>query len=138
MHEPISANEIPAVRRVISVSDKQSYDNSTKMEYYDIYNNLKSTVGHQLNRSNKIVKEYEKRYNENPDALTQKELERWGLYKDKLNNLKQTKDYYKLLEYKEAEKAMKQWDKEGVAYDESDVMKQVVDNVKAIDEPEQD
>ena len=134
--EEISVNEIPFVRRVYSVADKQVYDNSSRREYFDIYNDLKKGVDHKLQKYGKIVNEYDRRYNKNHETLTNEEMERWGLYLDKLNNLKQTKDYYKLQEYKEADKAMKQWDKEGVAYDESDVMKQVVDNVKAIDEAE--
>jgi hypothetical protein len=93
-------------------------------------------VDHKLQKYNKIVNEYDRRYNKNHETLTNEELERWGLYLDKLNNLKKTKDYYKLKEYKEAEKAKKQWEKEGTPYDEANLIKQVVDNVKLIDEAE--
>ena len=61
-------------------------------------------------------------------------MEDWGETLDKLNNLKQTKDYYKLMEYKDADKQMKKWDKNGVDYNEAYVMQQVVDNVKKIEE----
>ena len=89
-----------------------------------------------MQKYNKIVNEYDRRYNKNNETLTNEELERWGLYLDKLNSLKQTKDYYKLKEYKEAEKAQKMWEKEGTPFDEANLMKQVVDNVKLIDDAE--
>ena len=134
--EEISMNDIPIARRVYSVSDNQYYDNSLRREYFDIYNDLKKGVDHKLQKYNKIVNEYDRRYNKNHETLTNEELERWGLYLDKLNTLKQTKDYYKLMEYKQAEKAKKQWEKEGTPYDEANLIKQVVDNVKLIDEGE--
>ena len=134
--EEISMNDIPIARRVYSIADKQVYDNSTRREYFDIYNDLKKGVDHKLQKYNKIVNEYDARFNKGEETPTQEDLERWGLYLDKLNKLKQTKDYYKLKEYKEAEKAQKLWEKEGTPFDEANLMKQVVDNVKLIDDAE--
>lgn len=152
--EEYSVNDIPFVRRLYKVTDTQMVDSSVKREYFDILNDLEKDYGHKELRWRQKNKAFEDRYKlaekqlkangeeittENINTIfTPEEIKEWQDYQAKYNDIQQSVDAYKMQVYKEAEKARKQWEKDGISFSDTDLMLQVLEKVKAIDEAEKE
>ena len=72
------------------------------------------------------------------EIFTPEEIKEWQDYQAKYNDIQQSVDAYKMQVYKEADKVRKQWEKDGVSFSDTDLMLQVLEKVKAIDEAEKE